>query len=171
MQICKNLLCLSKAPFLFTLVYDERALQQAFKATADDMAAWIFSPDAAGVGEAVGGITTTVGGATLPKHWEPMAATESHKEVMLHTTSAEYQKIAEMFDSSGGPSAFEIISIRRLQQKYTWLQYELRKTQMNARDDGTGANEKQLWHGAPSETVPKIIKNGFNRTFVSTVRR
>jgi hypothetical protein len=157
----------------FTLVFSEQVLQQAFKKTTDDMAAWIFSPDTEEV--QVYGLrgcmetTTTVGGATLPMTWEPMATTESHKEIALHKTSQEYKTIARRFAETGtSGGVFQIVSICRLQQKYTWLQYELRKTQMNERCDGIGANERLLWHGAPFETVPKIIQNGFNRTFVST---
>ena len=39
--------------------------------------------------------------------------------------------------------------------------------EMDARLDGTGANKRALFHGCAADVVPKIVQNGFNRSFMA----
>ena len=74
----------------------------------------------------------------------------------------DYKRVFERFQETCGSTHY-IVSIRRvLGNPLKQTQYNLLKCYMNS---GSGANEKQLFHGTDAVTAQKIIGNGFNRSF------
>ncbi|XP_031574899.1 uncharacterized protein LOC116308576 [Actinia tenebrosa] len=109
-------------------------------------------------------------GVTLPKDWCPMPRDSSGKEVTVHrfnlaNGSAEYQKVHNLFQSTGGRG--NILKIERIQNPHLYLQYMVHKQKMDK--DNTGMNnEQQLFHGTAEKNVNDINTTGFNRSFGGT---
>ncbi|ELT95659.1 hypothetical protein CAPTEDRAFT_222668 [Capitella teleta] len=100
-------------------------------------------------------------GPQVPELWSPMSGSDPYYCFDLSPNSAEYQKVAHNFASTGGCN---IVKIQRVQNKTLYLQYQVYK---NERDQVNGIlqNEKLLWHGTSHDTVKKICAQGFNRNY------
>ena len=55
--------------------------------------------------------------------------------------------------------------IERIQNRPLFQQYHARKMALERQNGKDHPNEQQLWHGTSPDTVPKINKQGFNRSF------
>ena len=81
--------------------------------------------------------------------------------IQLASQAAEYIEAAKLFtDSVKGAT---IVKIERIQNLGQWALYQVRKKEVSAR--GKPPNELLLFHGTDAETVPKIIRNSFNRSY------
>eukprot|EP00566_Odontella_aurita_P029370 CAMPEP_0113527118 /NCGR_PEP_ID=MMETSP0015_2-20120614/1122_1 /TAXON_ID=2838 /ORGANISM="Odontella" /LENGTH=144 /DNA_ID=CAMNT_0000425525 /DNA_START=246 /DNA_END=680 /DNA_ORIENTATION=+ /assembly_acc=CAM_ASM_000160 len=69
------------------------------------------------------------------------------------------------FYESCSASEYRITAVKRIIHPLRQFQYNLQKKSMSSRNDGIVANEKLLFHGTHSQSMSKIIANGFNRSF------
>jgi len=85
-------------------------------------------------------------------------------------TRDEYNRVLNAFMLTLNRSNFRIYSIDRVQNVSLWQSYSVKKSQICAREeDESKALRKYvrcwLFHGCPGDIVPKILQQGFNRSF------
>lgn len=56
------------------------------------------------------------------------------------------------------------LQIERIQNRFLWQSYQVKKKQMDIKNGHTN-NEKLLFHGTDAASVPQINQHGFNRSF------
>ncbi|XP_053327586.1 protein mono-ADP-ribosyltransferase PARP14 [Spea bombifrons] len=96
----------------------------------------------------------------LPSHWDPMND-DQVKTVQLSPASAEFADIQKEFAKTCN---MNIIKIERIQNRGLWLGYQTKKQSIDTKN-GTGNNEKRLFHGTDPGKVATINHNGFNRSY------
>jgi len=106
---------------------------------------------------------------SLPEHWTAMASEHTPTRVDVEAASDEMTLVRDRFcQTCSKESGFEILKVQRIQHARRWRQFQVEKQGMDAREDGTGANEQLLWHGTAKNNVPFIIANGFDRSYTKT---
>ena len=85
-------------------------------------------------------------------------------------TADEYRRVQNAFLLTLPAKNFRIYSIDRVQNVSLWQSYSVKKSQICAREeDESKALRKYvrcwLFHGCPGDIVPKILQQGFNRSF------
>ena len=70
---------------------------------------------------------------------------------------------------------FKVHSVQRVQNIGLWQSYCVKKSSTVAREDDPSRAERKyvrnwLWHGCPGDVVPKILQQGFNRSFCARPR-
>ena len=108
--------------------------------------------------------TQTTSVVEYPPEWEPCLTTAVTAQLIeLSQYSIEWKHVADQFKETM-PSA-EIISIKRIQNKWLWEKYAQTKKRMHQKNSGV-VNEKELWHG--SRTNAESIydsEEGFDMRF------
>jgi hypothetical protein len=99
-----------------------------------------------------------------------MPSDSSGKELTVHLVglingSAEYQKVLNMFQSTGRRGHI-VKQIERIQNPHLYQLYMVRKRKMDKDNRGIN-NERQLFHGTAEKNVKDINTSGFNRSFCS----
>ena len=87
--------------------------------------------------------------------------------VDLDPGCSEYQGALKMFHETMTPGLEykNIIKIQRIQNPTLYGQYIARKKEMDKQNCQGHQNERRLFHGTSADTVPKINKQGFNRSY------
>ena len=81
-----------------------------------------------------------------PPEWEPCLSTAVTAQLIeLPQHSTERKRVVDKFKETM-PSS-EIISIKRIQNKWLWEKYAQTKKRMHLKNSGV-VNEKELWHGS-----------------------
>ncbi|XP_018091092.1 protein mono-ADP-ribosyltransferase PARP14 isoform X2 [Xenopus laevis] len=96
----------------------------------------------------------------LPPGWENMTS-EQVKVVPLNPGAPEYNDVQSQFQKS---CPMKIIKIERIQNKHLWLNYQIKKQSIDAKNQST-SNEMQLFHGSDPNTIKNVNQNGFNRSY------
>lgn len=144
------------------------------------------SDDLVNLQKSVGGDT---GALEAPQHWDPVkdpTCVQSHR---LKTEDAEYKKVEAAFLSTLKDRNIKITKIERIQNLAMWQSYVVKRQTVCIRetdkkqskqtknpDDVKAQAAKMksamhrferswLWHGTNAETLPKILQQGFNRSF------
>ncbi|XP_022096567.1 poly [ADP-ribose] polymerase 14-like [Acanthaster planci] len=101
-----------------------------------------------------------------PSSWIPMQNNEHLQLVKLAAGTQEYTDVESSFRLSMGSQApvNQIVEILRIQNIELLMQYQARKTALEARLGRTNI-EETLYHGTDEQTCDKINKFGFNRSF------
>ncbi|XP_045175448.2 uncharacterized protein LOC123536374 isoform X2 [Mercenaria mercenaria] len=100
---------------------------------------------------------------TLPDDWSIAVKGIESAQIKLNENGTEFNEVKNKFIKDGcKPNT--IVSITRLENKFLWLQYQTKKRQLEKQNPKI-QNEKCLWHGTDSDSVPKVIKNGYDRSF------
>ena len=101
-----------------------------------------------------------------PPEWEPFSTTAVEAELFeLKEHSTEWKQVARMFQDTVIEA--DLVSIKRIQNKWLWEKYTQAKKRMHQKNSGT-VNEKDLWHG--SKTNAEDIydsEEGFDVRFSS----
>lgn len=98
--------------------------------------------------------------SSLPSHWSPMPADQTHLLVPLDADSNEYLEVATRVRLTL-PTAF-IVSIKRLQNPYLWRLLHLRKEELSRRYDENQLNMQKLFHGVNPKDTDVICKENFD---------
>ena len=88
-------------------------------------------------------------------------------------TSAEGKRIVDAFHKTTSRHRCTITKLERIQNVAQWQSYAVKRIQImhrNGEGDTTAMDESLLeipiaFHGSDQDTVPKIIQQGFNRSF------
>jgi hypothetical protein len=112
-----------------------------------------------------------------PKSWNESGT----EQVSLQKGTPEYGEVSSFFLHAlfAQRDKFEIVSIARLQNLTLWQMYAFKKETMKSRDAANLAayrvnnrdlsaealERRWLFHGTHPDVVPKIVKQGFNRSF------
>ncbi|XP_022096545.1 poly [ADP-ribose] polymerase 14-like isoform X2 [Acanthaster planci] len=99
-----------------------------------------------------------------PSTWIPMKKKEHFRLVPLAIGTKEYTDVETGFQLSMGRQAVQITQILRIQNRELLMQYQARRTALEARLGRTNI-EETLYHGTDEQTCDKINKFGFNRSF------
>ncbi|KAM7391015.1 hypothetical protein PAMP_021733 [Pampus punctatissimus] len=99
--------------------------------------------------------------AALPAHWEDMKG-NLIKLFPLTPGSKEYSNVEKKLTNTG--LSANIISIERVQNETLWQSYQLKKKQLEVKNNHKN-NEKKLFHGTGSSSIDLINKYGFNRSY------
>ena len=90
--------------------------------------------------------TLTASAVEYPSEWEPCLSTTVMAHLIeLTQHSTEWKHIVDKFKETMPNS--EIISIKRIQNKWLWEKYAQTKKRMYQKNSGE-INEKELWHGS-----------------------
>jgi len=105
-----------------------------------------------------------------PKYWDQVKDPLVAEYFDLSPASDEYRRAADAFLLTLDRRKVRIDSIQRVQNISLWQSYCVKLNSTIAREaDATVARRKftrtWLFHGAPGEIVPKILQQGFNRSF------
>ncbi|XP_020792036.2 LOW QUALITY PROTEIN: protein mono-ADP-ribosyltransferase PARP14-like [Boleophthalmus pectinirostris] len=100
--------------------------------------------------------------ASLPSEWSDMKSKELVKLVTLQPGSTEYNKVENEVTQHG--LQLNIISIERVQNPTLWKNYQIKKKEMDTKNQGK-SNEKVLFHGTGANSIDLINKQGFNRSY------
>lgn len=106
----------------------------------------------------------------LPSTWtqlkDPLVA-----ELVLLDDGVEKQQVVRKFLSSLKPDV-RVVKVERVQNVSLWQSFAVKRQSIlsrEKRESTTGVRadrfEKELFHGTCVDTVPKIIQQGFNRSF------
>ena len=110
--------------------------------------------------------TQTLSVVEYPPEWEPCSTTAvTARLIELTHHSTERKHVADKFKETM-PDA-EIVSIKRIQNRWLWEKYAQTKKRMHQKNSGM-VNEKELWHG--SRTNAECIydsEEGFDMRFSS----
>ena len=89
---------------------------------------------------------TTASAVEYPSEWEPCLSTAVMAHLIeLTRHSTEWKHVVDKFKETMPNS--EIISIKRIQNKWLWEKYAQTKKRMYQKNSGE-VNEKELWHGS-----------------------
>ena len=99
-----------------------------------------------------------------PTEWKPQ--TEENVLVELDEHSSERIRIESMLTET--MSKAQILSIKRIQNKWLWERYSQHKERMHKKNAGT-VNEKELWHGSRNSRADNIYasEEGFDMRYSS----
>ena len=99
-----------------------------------------------------------------PPEWETQTSTSQLFE--LAKISHEYIRVTSRFRETM-PDA-NIISVKRVQNKWLWGRYNQQKDWMHKKNDGA-VNEKELWHGSRKSSAENIYSSeeGFDMRYSS----
>ena len=106
-----------------------------------------------------------------PKYWDDVKDPLVVEYFKLDPRSDEFQRAAGVFLLEDDlRKRCDILSIERVQNISLWQSYCVKKSATVAREaDPAAATRKYvrcwLFHGAPGDVVPKILQQGFNRSF------
>ena len=108
-----------------------------------------------------------------PPEWDPMPKTNLAQRFKVSRTSAEGKRIVDAFHKTTSRHRFTITKLERIQNTAQWQSYAVKRIQImgrNGEGDTTAVDESKLeipiaFHGSDEDTVPKIIQQGFNRSF------
>uniref|UniRef100_A0A8D1KFD9 Poly [ADP-ribose] polymerase n=1 Tax=Sus scrofa TaxID=9823 RepID=A0A8D1KFD9_PIG len=97
----------------------------------------------------------------IPDHWTDMNQ-QLFCVIPLHRGQSEYTAVKDKFSQIS--HSFKIRKIERIQNRFLWQSYQVKKKQMDIKNGHTN-NEKLLFHGTDAASVPQINQHGFNRSF------
>ena len=109
-----------------------------------------------------------------PKYWDDVKDPTVVEYFRLDPRSAatrdEYNRCLDAFMLTLDRSKFRIHSIDRVQNISLWQSYAVKKAATCAKEDDPDKAARKyvrawLFHGCPSDVVPKILQQGFNRSF------
>ena len=106
-----------------------------------------------------------------PKYWDEVKDPLVVEYFKLDPRSDEFRRAAGVFLLEDDlRERCDVLSIERVQNISLWQSYCVKKSATVAREaDPAAATRKYvrcwLFHGAPGDVVPKILQQGFNRSF------
>ncbi|KAK3610878.1 hypothetical protein CHS0354_034339, partial [Potamilus streckersoni] len=103
-------------------------------------------------------------GVELPLTWDIKKTNEEFKEVQLSPNSTEYTDVKAIFAKGGCPFS-TIIQIIRVENRTLYLQYHLKKLELENRNSKQFQNELILFHGTSSDAVIKVNQGGYDRNY------
>jgi poly [ADP-ribose] polymerase 10/14/15 len=104
--------------------------------------------------------------SSLPASWQAMSAPWQDVELVeLAASAREFTEVSDLFHATCSPAEWRIAKIERVQNLPQMHLYETHKRTIEARNRQHGANEKRLFHGTAKDTIPKINRNSFNRSY------
>ncbi|XP_020316936.2 uncharacterized protein LOC109870722 [Oncorhynchus kisutch] len=98
----------------------------------------------------------------LPQHWDTRPATTSVRLYPIQSGSPEYDEVLSLFRATCPDKT--IIKIERVQNTNLWNSFQIKKQEMEDRNDGM-INERHLFHATSNTTIEHINNNGFNRSY------
>jgi hypothetical protein len=109
-----------------------------------------------------------------PKYWDdvkdPTVVEYFRLDPRSPATRDEYTRCVDAFMLTLDRSKFRIHSVDRVQNISLWQSYAVKKAATCSREDDPDKAARKyvrawLFHGCPSDVVPKILQQGFNRSF------
>ncbi|XP_050969671.1 protein mono-ADP-ribosyltransferase PARP15-like [Labeo rohita] len=98
---------------------------------------------------------------TLPIYWDNMNQSETFKVIELDQSSGEYETVKADFKRTVTKT---VLKIERIQNINLRRLYEVRKTELENKNDSMGAGERILYHGTSKESCTSIMNTNFNRS-------
>lgn len=103
-----------------------------------------------------------------PSNWS-MPMKDSLVAELFPVTETEAQAAKDAFMRTLDPKTVKVVKVERIQNLTLWQSFAVkRRTIMQRESDKEKAKRlERLWlfHGAPPDVVPKILQQGFNRSF------
>jgi len=104
-----------------------------------------------------------------PEYWDEVSDPSVAERFAVKPGSDEYGRVSTAFMLTLDRSQFTIHSIERVQNMELWRTYAPKMLSICAHEKDDEARKKMvriwLFHGCPSDVVPKILQQGFNRSF------
>lgn len=104
----------------------------------------------------------------VPSHWEDVKDPLVAERFLLPSTGEEYQAVAKQFQSTMNKETM-IHSIERIQNVAMYRSYSVKRHTLLQREMGSDHKadrfERVLYHGTNEDVIPKIVQQGFNRSF------
>ena len=81
----------------------------------------------------------------------------------------EKTEVVEAFLESQDKSRFTIVAVERIQNVTAWQSFAVKRQSIYIRELDENKRSKRfervLWHASNEEVIPKIVQQGFNRSF------
>ena len=103
------------------------------------------------------------GAEQVPSTWSGASLARAAL-VEVERDSAEWRDVMGLFGKTAG--SLKVTKVERVQNYVLWAPFAAARRAMDAQG-APGAKEMRLFHGAPADSVHKIVQQGFNRSFVS----
>ena len=104
-----------------------------------------------------------------PEYWDEVSDRFVAERFTVKPGSDEYGRVSKAFMLTLDRGQFTIHSIERVQNMELWETYAPKMSSILAHEKDEEARKKMvrnwLFHGCPSDVVPKIVQQGFNRSF------
>jgi len=105
-----------------------------------------------------------------PSYWDDVKDPLMAEYFPIRSDSQEYHRVVDAFLLTLDRRKFKVHSVQRVQNIGLWQSYCVKKSSTVAREDDPSRAERKyvrnwLWHGCPGDVVPKILQQGFNRSF------
>jgi len=109
---------------------------------------------------------------TLPPTWSPVTQNEQLAQKVLVDVGAERNKVVEAFMRTLDGRGIQVVDVHRMQNPEMWKMYALKRQSILEREAGADDakvllrfERRWLFHGTDKDTCPKIMQQGFNRSF------
>lgn len=104
-----------------------------------------------------------------PSSWSRVADPMVAELVSLPDGTEKTQAIDAFTATLGGYSNLKVVEVQRIQNEAMWQSYAVKRQTILQREKNQASaarlERKWLFHGTDEQTVPKIIQQGFNRSF------
>ena len=107
-----------------------------------------------------------------PKYWDDVKdpTVVEYFHITSKTHADEYERVIGSFMLTLDPSAFTIHSVDRVQNLSLWKTYAAKRAATCSREEDPEKARRRfvrawLFHGCSSDLAPKILQQGFNRSF------
>ena len=121
--------------------------------------------------EALGGADKVADAMAPPVTWTPDPDPRRARlfELTPASSGKEYRRVLEAFQASLSPTTHRVLSVRRIENLALWKSYAAKRQTLILRGksenrDTSRYERSLLFHGATSESIPKICEQGFNRS-------
>ena len=95
-------------------------------------------------------------------YWDQKADKKVFYDITLSPDSKEYKDVAGAFHKT---SSNEIVSIKRIQNRGNYEQYNATRERMIRKYGSIDGREKMLFHGTAKENLDQINAGGLNRSY------
>ncbi|GFO06938.1 poly [ADP-ribose] polymerase [Plakobranchus ocellatus] len=105
----------------------------------------------------------TKAGEPLPKRWASMGSNDNLKLVDIQIGTPEFTEVETLFRQGGATQPIK--KMQRIQNKYLYQHYIVKKREMEERNGKNFQNEKRLFHGTNPNNMAAINLNGFSNNY------
>jgi poly [ADP-ribose] polymerase 10/14/15 len=111
----------------------------------------------------MGGVDALV----APSYWQPVK--DPLEPQLFDVAGAERQKVVDAFMQTLNASQVNVVKVERIENMTLWQSFAVKRQTVLQRekDPSSTSDLERIWlfHGTTEDIVPKIVQQGFNRSF------
>jgi poly [ADP-ribose] polymerase 10/14/15 len=99
----------------------------------------------------------------MPDYWDDVKDPLKY-ELFRLPDGPEKKNVVDQFKTTLAPTT-QVVSVDRIENMSLWQSYAIKRQTVSLHGDGVEVEKSWLFHGTTEDTVPKIMQQGFNRSF------